>query len=202
LWYVKSKKGERKMTIKIVENNGKIAIDSPYNARFVSKIKAAGAKWNATGKTWDMDSRSIETAREILREVYGMDDRPPTDLVDVRVATHKDLEFEQRAAVLFGRTIARAWGRDTGAKVGDGVSFIEGRPTSGGSMKNWITKIRKGSVIEIFDVPKSMLENLNPEVITVEIIKHDGKINRAALESEREKLLARLAEIETILAQE
>ena len=188
--------------IKIIEVNGKISIDSPYNPDFVKRIKVAGGKWNPDTKQWTMDARSIETAREILREIYGEDDRGG-DKVTVRVTIGKeDYNTACGPAVILGRVIARAQGRDTGAKVGDGVSFVKGAPTSGGSMKYWKTVLPAGSIFEIYDVPavavETALASQNEAMYTVEAVDMNAP-DIEALKAERERLAARIAEIDAII---
>src|SRR5690606_6629784 len=125
---------------------------------FVKRIKKAGGKWNASNKTWEVDERSIDTVRSIMREVYGQDDRPQ-ETVTVKVTVGKYCIAQDKGpVVLFGRTIASARGRDSGAKIGDGVSFEKGGCRSGGSVKNWDTRIEEGSVFTIFDVPRMAVE--------------------------------------------
>lgn len=182
-------------------SDGKIIIDTPYNPSFVQRIKAMGGKWDAQGRTWITDERNIEAVRGVMREIYGRDDSPAADLVSVRVAVSGTIYAGRGPVVLFGRTIASATGRDSGARVGDGVAFTQGAPRSGGSMKNWATEIRPGAVILIHDVPRQAVEaelNWADSYGTYEIIA--SAPNRRALEEERARLQARLAEIEQILA--
>lgn len=138
--------------------NGRIAVDTPYNPEFVRRIKQAGGRWDASRRVWICDARDIETVRQIMRDVYGRDDLPQ-EVVSVRVTVGGNrIEAYRGPVVLFGRTVASAYGRDSGAKVGEGVSFSAGGATSGGSMKNWYTIIRPGSVFTIHDVPKAAVE--------------------------------------------
>lgn len=183
--------------------NGKIAIESPYSPDFVAKIKAAGGRWNPNAKTWELDERSIDTARAIMREIYGQDDLP-AEKVTVRVTIGADSEvYEDKGpVVLLGRTIATARGRDSGARVGEGVSFEKGGAHSGGSMKNWYTYIGKGSVFTVYDVPKLAVEQKlgwDDDYGTFEII--EAADPKAALRVEKEALLKRLAEIDELLSQ-
>ncbi len=182
--------------------NGKIAVDSPYNPVFVKRIKKAGGKWNASNRTWEVDERSIDTVRSIMREVYGQDDLPQ-ELVTVKVTIgDKSLEEWRAPVVLFGRTIASARGRDSGARPGEGVCFEKGGCDSGGSMKNWYTIVRAGSEITIYDVPRLAVEQKlgwKDEYGTFEVVEADDPL--AALKAEKEALLKRLAEIEEILNQ-
>ena len=99
---------------------------------------------------------------------------------------------------MFGKTIASAYGRDSGAKVGSDVAFIYGSPASGGSVKNWTTVVPKDSVVVLYNVPESLLAHELPSGVAMDIL--EISINKEALEAEREKLLARLAEIERLLS--
>jgi hypothetical protein len=182
--------------------SGKVAVESPYNPEFVSKIKKAGGRWNSSNKTWEVDERSVEAVRAIMREVYGQDDLPQ-ELVTVKVTVGEDSIDEWCApVVLFGRTIASAFGRDGGARVGEGVCFEKGGCDSGGSMKNWYTIVSAGSEITIYDVPRLAVEQKlgwKDEYGTFEVVEADDPL--AALKAEKEALLERLAEIEEILNQ-
>jgi hypothetical protein len=194
--------GERRREMKITNlGNGKLAVDTPYNPSFVSKIKKAGGKWNASNRTWEVDERSIDTVRSIMREVYGQDDLPQ-ELVTVKVTIgDKSLDEWRAPVVLFGRNIASARGRDSGARPGEGVCFEKGGCDSGGSMKNWYTIVRAGSEITIYDVPRLAVEQKlgwKEEYGTFEVIENGDPL--AALKAEKEALLERLAEIEEILA--
>ena len=180
--------------------NGKIAITSPYNPDFIRKIKKAGGRWNPADKTWDIDERSIDTARAIMREVYGQDDLPQ-ELVNVKVTVGDYPIIGDRAPVtLFGRVVASAWGRDSGARVGDKVSFEKGGARSGGSVKNWDTRIAPESVFTIYDVPKLAADEKigwNDDFGIFEVIENGNK--KEALLKEKEALLKRIAEIDTLL---
>jgi len=189
-----------KMKIKNI-GNGKISIDSPYNPDFVAKIKGAGGRWNPSDKTWEIDERSLEAVRAIMREVYGQDDLP-TEKVSVKITIGADSEvYEDRGpVVLFGRVVASARGRDSGARLGDGVSFEAGGAHSGGSMKNWYTYIGKESVFTIYDVPRLAVERKlgwEDDYGTFEVLENGNQ--KAALEAEKEALLKRLAEIEELM---
>ena len=171
---------------------------TPYNPTFVKKIKAiGGAKWDGSERCWKIPASAVNTARSIMMDVYGETDLPDDgEKVTVRVSFPNG-EAECRAPiVVFGRVIASAFGRDSGAKVGDGVVFIKGAPKSGGSRNNWDTIIPDGSIVEIRNVPKAALN----DKYEYEIVE-EKTIDRAMLEAEKAKLLNRLAEIEALLAQ-
>ena len=195
--------------IKIAESNGKIKITSPYNPEYTAKIKAAGAKWDAAAKAWTMDARAIETARKILSEVYGEDDRGG-DKVTVRVTVgEKDVKEIYGPITVLGRIVAQARSRDGGAKVGDGVVFTSGSPESGGSRNNPATIIPAGTVFEMYDVPAALLEAAEipadyyskAPLYTIEAVGEKAP-DIEALKLERERLMARIAEIDEILCGE
>jgi hypothetical protein len=186
---------------------GKIRVESPFHPDFVRQIRAAGGKWDGTRQAWVLDARTLETVREICRRVYGEDDRG-SERVTLRVTFAERYTGDRAPCVLAGRTLARAWGRDSGACVGEGVSFVKGAPHSGGSVKNWLTVIPDGCVLDIFDVPMSMAQKTIDDAATV---KHYDRqiysaeiigaavIDRAGLEAELAALTKRMAEINEIL---
>ncbi len=135
-----------------------------------------------------------------MRKVYGQDDRPQT-LVSVRVTVTQEFCELTGPIVLFGRPIAGARGRDTGARIGEGVAFEVKAPQSGGSIKYWETVIPKGAVFVIHDVPQKAIEaqiGWRDAIGSFEIIQsHDT--DTVALQTEREGLLARLVEIDHLL---
>lgn len=190
------------MTVSINDlGNGKIAIDSPYNKEFVARVKALGARWDASGRCWVTDERNLDDVRQVLRDIYGQDDRPVVDLVTVEVVVPDGWSESRGPVTIFGRTIATAFGRDTGARVGDGVAVLEGSVSSGGSRNNWTTRIDRGSRIRIYDVPRSAVEQQvgwDDGIGTYAIV--EGTDPLASLRAEREALLARLAEIDAQLA--
>lgn len=130
---------------------------TPYNAEFVKEIKRiGGAKWSSR-KAWRIPIDCIEEARAIIKEVYGYNDQESAKMLKVRVVIDGDycIRNGRGPITMFGKTIASAFGRDSGAKIGDEVSFIEGMPDSGGSMKNWKTVINGPAVFTVRNVPET-----------------------------------------------
>lgn len=177
------------------------AVYTPYNASFVSAIrKIGGARWDAEDKAWMVPTASLPQVREIMRNIWGEDDRmDAVKRVSVRLTFADDCAEWHGPVEIFGKVLSSATGRDSGARVGEDVCFTAGGPASGGSAKNWRSVVEAGSVVVLRSVPETMLDNAElPEGVTMEIIQ-DGSIDRAALMEEKEKLLARLAEIEKML---
>lgn len=123
---------------------------------------------------------------------------------DTTCATNRYLPRKIPLDKLGGRTIARAYGRDTGAKAGDGVIVDAGKIDSAGSAKNWKTVAREGTVIRVLDVPRATAEALcaaDHQAYRVEIVGDAGPVavDRESLAAERNRLLARVVEIDAIL---
>jgi len=179
--------------ITLKEENGKIGITSPYNTKFVSDLKKSisGAKWN--GSLWVVPSEAKQVVLDLLKEHYGYSS--DAKYVTVKIKAKKYLSQLQSSISFAGVPIARATGRDSGARVCDDVFKISGEITSSGSVKNWHTSIEEGSEFQL-KVPENIA--ISTEDWDCEILQ-ELKIDIEALKIEKEKLLKRLAFIENIL---
>lgn len=193
-----------KITVTIKAGTAYIA--SPYNPEFVSRIKNCGGRWDAETRTWKISEQALDDARQIMQDIYGETDQQTAGTtVTLRAEIIDSIWETRKPIVIAGRVVASAFGRDSGARVGDNVAFIAGGPKSGGSVKNWQTCIDAGSIIKVYKVPaakaREAVEN-PPYKGMVCVIEQPETIDRAALEAEREKLLARIAEIDAQLNQQ
>lgn len=179
---------------KIIISGDRAAVETPYNPDFVAAIKRiGGARWDSASKRWTVPAETVESVRAAMREAYGRDDSEPSDLLTVRIKTAKTLYKCCAPVVIYGKTVATATGRDSGARVGDDVAIITGGVSSGGSAKNWLSKVEEGSEIILYHVPAALVVERDG----VEIISTTPEgINRAALEAEKARLLERIAEID------
>lgn len=183
--------------------DGKIYVKSPYNPEMPSPAKRIGGRWSAP--YWVFDARDEARVRELCIKIYGTDGSPATgDLVTVRCRIF-DGDWNKKTGGLFlaGRQVACAAGRDSGAKLGGGVVIIEGRGfTSSGSMKNWYTTGRDGTIFEIRDVPRAAAEREIDawEGLEVSIVEPAATDARAALTAQRAALKQQLDEIEAKIA--
>ena len=103
-------------------------LDTPYNPEFVSQIKnIGGARWDSSRREWKIPAACVEQAREIMRRVFGECDLPDeTRRVNVKLTFSESICGNTRESlIIFGKQIARAYGRDSGAVAGGDVSFIE-----------------------------------------------------------------------------
>ncbi|WP_333813829.1 hypothetical protein [Muricomes intestini] len=187
--------------LRITVENGKASVFTPYNSGFVSRIKGiGGAKWNPSNKCWTIPEDAIEVARGIMREVYGAADNDVAETVKVKVTALNLITKDLAPIELMGKVLSSARGRDSGAKPGNDVAYISGKPSSGGSAKNWESTISEGAVIVLSNVNKNLYEKYMETPDTnykVELVKESHSKN--ALLKEKEQLLARLKEIEAEL---
>lgn len=186
------------MTFEIKLNGNRAEIYTPYSKSYIEKVKLLGGRWDAASRCWSVDADAVEEARAAMREVYGRDDRPVAETVDVELTFTRNIYGQRGPIAILGREIAAAFGRDTGARVGEGVLFLEGRPESGGSMKNWWTAIPEGCVVKLLRVPRPADDAALPDGVTMRVL--GSAVDRDALLAEKERLLARLAEIDKLLA--
>ncbi|PJJ97046.1 hypothetical protein CO615_10475 [Lysobacteraceae bacterium NML75-0749] len=195
------------MSITVTTEGGLVRVIAPYSAAFVEKAKRIGGKWKA--KTWVFDTRDEQRVRKLCIEIYGEDGSPTVDRVTLRVTFDARHCVTHGSISIGGRDVARAFGRDSGAKLGDGVVIIEGGFSSGGSVKNWQTTVSKsGATVLIRDMPTEManriINDLPSGVIAACIEDESAQISIVdvdALVKEREALLAKIAAIDEALKQ-
>lgn len=145
-------------SVRVVKTTNGITVSSPFNRKFVKSANALDGKFD--GGLWIFDNRLESDVRQILNEVYGSDGQSEGEFVRFRIEW-KDREFASTAPIeVAGRSIARAFGRDSGAKSGDGVIVRAGGFSSGGSMKNWGTIVKSETIVELLDFPRAKAEKL------------------------------------------
>lgn len=184
----------------VQRNEKQISIVSEYNPDLPSKAKKLGGKWSPSTKSWIFDIRDESRVADLYRSIYGEwdnDDDIPADAVTARVTITTDISEYHSGIFFAGRQVARATGRDSGAKLGAGIIVLGGNFDSGGSVKNWRTCAKEGTIFEIRDVPLCKVEEeMEKEEWKIEIL---GNVDKAALMAEKERLLARIQEIDLLI---
>ncbi|MBV6425507.1 MAG: hypothetical protein NAOJABEB_03328 [Steroidobacteraceae bacterium] len=170
-----------------------LTVASPYHPQFPARAKALGGRFNGNDKTWQFDARDESRVREMVIDIFGTDGSTGVgDLVTVRVRVN-DYGLGDTLFVA-GRQVARRPGRDMPVRLGDGVVIVSGGfAHSGGSQAKPRLAAHDNTVLEIRDLPRAIAEREGLEIVEI-------TIDRAALMAEREKLIARLAEIDALLA--
>lgn len=186
--------------VKIVNNT--IKISSPYDQGFVGAMRNMNGKWNSSDKTWNVDVDLLDEVREKLVEFYGESDLT-NDFIDLWVTVPEDdytLDALCAPSKMFGKVVAYATGRDSGAKWGEDVVNKNCKCDSGGSSRNWETQVRAGT-FKIKKVSKSRFladkEEYEEKGFTFEVIEKG--IDEEALIKERAQLVDRIKEIDILL---
>lgn len=149
-----------KINLTIVDD--KVKVESPYNEKFVNRARNLRGSWR--GGAWWFDDSIIDYVRELMMECFGTTGETPYDECELLVSNFSDFSGCS-PVVLFGRTIARAYGRDSGARLGDDIVLISGNYNSGGSVKNWRTEIRDATfIIKNFPVPSLELPSVKTAI--------------------------------------
>lgn len=114
-----------------------------YNAELVKSCHDLSGKWDPTKSAWLFGEMVADKVKEL-------DDLFNSDLVIVEIKADADIIGKRHKPISFcGYAIARAYGRDSGGKLGDNIAKISGTIGSGGSSKNWHTTIDKDSVFRL-----------------------------------------------------
>ena len=194
------------MSVKITTTSTQVRVESPYNAQFVASSRALCGKW--ASPCWAFDIRDEDRVRALCLQHYGEDGRP-CERVTLRAFFLPGIGAFGDSIYLAGRVIASAFGRDSGAKLGAGVVLLSGGFGSGGSAKNWktVTNSEEGATVLVRDVPRSIADRLmapggldgeRADIVTIE--PELPVIDRAKLAEERAILVARIAEIDAVMA--
>ena len=173
-------------------------IEKMINLNFNEEAKKLGAKWDSKNKRWVASDLSVEEFKNLEQKYFS-------DLVVIDVALKKEDSTFSSCAFgynqcrhLCGYVLALAEGRDSGAKIMSGVAVLDGGFTSAGSAKNFRCDAKTFTKVRL-KVGKSILADILSDddyIVTV----HDSIIDKQALITEKEKLLARLAEIDRLLS--
>lgn len=189
--------------MKIIRNDKHIAVQAEYNSVFVEQARNLAGRWDDKEKVWVFDIRDEADVLQACYFAYG-EDGIRTNKCDVQITLPTGYSVDKGTICFFGRQIARAFNRDSGAKVFGGVVVKAGGFGSGGSSKHWTTYAQKGTVIVLRDVSRDLVkmeashETYGDAII--EILQSSTSVSRpaadrAALEAERAALLSRVAEI-------
>ena len=186
--------------VTITTANGKVVVSSPFHRDFPARARAIGGDFARDGsKTWVFDARDESRARDLVREFFGTDGSP-ADTADL-VTVHLDISDTAREREFYfaGRKIAERPSRDENVRLGAGVILVSGGFWSrGGTAKYPAVEPKDGTVVEIRDLPRAAVEAETEKYTIVEEAPAEV-VEAAKLRAEREQLLARLAEIDSIL---
>lgn len=183
-----------KVTIDVI--TGQVFAVSPYNDLLPSLAKRLGGRWKSG--SWVFPAHVESEVRELYHYIYGTDGTTAVEMTAIDVVLDGEGAVRDHVSIA-GIPIARVFGRDSGAKLADGVALLRGRFKSGGSRKNFYIEWTTGTTVRL-EVPLKLLGDIrdDSEVESVTVVSGDDA--RQKLISEREALVARLAEIDAELA--
>ena len=184
--------------ISFKKQDGKIIVTTYYNRKFSSKARNLRGQWDSVKKAWVFDESVEEYVKQALIDIFGVTGEIQYETCSLLI---KDFTaWETRGEVeLFGRTVARAFGRDSGAKLGDDIIWVSGSYHSGGSVKNWTTEVENGTFeIQNFPLERTKFDDVRKAVEDgwCEIKVNKKKRSREEIESEIAALKSKLSELE------
>ncbi|HPO91757.1 MAG TPA: hypothetical protein PLJ44_11675 [Victivallales bacterium] len=184
--------------ISFKKQDDKIIVTTYYNRKFANKARNLRGQWDSSSKAWIFDESVEEYVKQALIDIFGVTGEIPYETCSLLI---KDFTaWEMRGEVeLFGRTVARAFGRDSGAKLGDDIIWVSGSYHSGGSVKNWTTEVENGTFeIQNFPLERTKFDDVRKAVEEgwCEIKVNKKKRNREEIEAEIAALKSKLYELE------
>jgi DNA repair protein RadC len=88
------------MPLSIVEQDGRIVVNSPYHPNFPARARALGGNWDALRRLWVFEAGAVEQVKSLLHEVYGTDGSDPAASASRSGAGHNSAGFAEAAAAL------------------------------------------------------------------------------------------------------
>lgn len=143
-------------TIKVEKINDKCICQCPKNFNVIKKFKNLNGIWDTNNKWWVFDELLFESIKKLMFKYYGTDngEYKSCQLIIKNYTDSKTLS----GIIISGFELCKAWGRDTGAIVSNGVALLDGEIDSGGSYKYWCTECADAT-FNILRFPISMLKN-------------------------------------------
>lgn len=182
--------------MKTIIENGKIKVQSDYNREFITRAKTIQGRWNSP--YWVFPEDNKEEVKALLLDVYGecgglSDEAPLTVTVEIDCDKYPHIS----EAVMLGSFAAvKRWHRDREVSFADNVMLVKGGfPESGGSVKNPRVYPDAGTVLRVKDIPMGIYDKIK-DLDGVTLYKAP---DNSTLIEERNKLLARLAELNALI---
>jgi len=140
---------------------GICTLKTPYNIRVVDECRRLGGKWDGEEKAWIFPGF-------VADKVEALDEKYNSELINIEITFPDGTSKWQGCIDVAGFKIASATGRDSGAKIANGVAFIKGEARSGGSVKNWMTVISEGTVIRM-SIPELCFVDIGDDIVVAKI---------------------------------
>ena len=191
--------------LKIERKDGRAYITTPYHPEFIWKIKMIEDHWwHPDTRQWSIPDNEgvIQAAREAMKESFGHDDQSVAETVNVEV-TFNEYFIQGPSVMVLGKPIFRTRGKESRIITGDSVYLLKGGVVNESSNKYPTVGVKVGTIVRIDDVLPSEIDKYKEQTdkpYTVEVLNLDTDEKKLKLENEKEKLLARIDEIDRELA--
>ena len=190
------------VTIETIDTTNIIIVRAPYNPDFSTAARNLGGRWSGNHRGWAFNMQTRARVRETLKTIYGTDSPDYTSVTarfDVGAWWRQDTIGDDSVCYFAGRQILSRRERDTIVKLGEGVVLIEGSfNPSGGSIRYPSLDLDRGTIVEVYDVPADHQDLTRDGVTTVQV-QESELVDVDALMAERERIVARLNEINEVL---
>ena len=183
--------------VKVEKTDGKVKVTSPYNSKLPEQARKLGGKWDRTQKVWIFDEQDEIRVRNLYKSVYGTDG-DVNDTVNIRVEVKYCWSEYCQGLYLFGKPIAYATGRDSGARICEDVVVLMGGIESGGSNRNRVAEANQGTIFEVRRVPRVKVEEFikeNDDQLEITILEDKDERIKVLLE-EKARIEKRLKDID------
>ena len=141
-----------------------------YHTPLARSCKNSGLGFDSATKSWAFEAQDLKRVLKNLKKWFGYEKGCKFNPYKFRA--DEDHYGDRDAVKCWGIDLARASGRDSGAKIGIGVKLLEGKIDSGGSMKNWNTRVDTGATFEVM-LPEGMIKAPSPEGWTITMRDED-----------------------------
>jgi len=141
--------------IKVFTQDGKLYTKSPYLRDFVDFAHKLNGKW--TGSYWQFDVRDEPEIRKALIKIYGTDGEFQPVLADIIIDLDKAKVSKNKSVFFAGRELFFTYSKTSSVKLGSGVIIKKGGVYSTGSSKYPSVGWSSGTIIELRDVPESLI---------------------------------------------
>lgn len=183
--------------MEVIKEDGKLKVKSEYNAEFIRKAHELSGKWDSP--YWVFDEKNEQIVRQTLMEVYGEDGTPQKEVtIDIDLDKYFPEYYRGRNddAEFHGKSLCYRPGRDSNVKMrNDAIVIKGGFPSNGGSRNHPALDWENGTVIRVTVTEAAYLAEKEHEGITLH--ENDDKTQKIqALKDEKERLMARVAEID------
>lgn len=183
--------------MKVTVENGKIKVNSPYNSEFIARARQIQGKWSSPN--WVFPEENKDEVKELLVECYGeCGDLGEVDTVTIELDLDTYEDDAPNHVLMFGSMVLlERRSRDRQPTFADNVMVVTGGfRESGGSRQHPCVSPKEGTILRVKGVPVTVYNRFKD----CEGVRLVSDLDTEKLKAEREKLLKRLAEIDSLLA--